>query len=87
MADNKFDKSKHTIWVEKYRPQTLEQYLGNDTLKSAAKKIIDSKDIPHMLLAGDPGIGKCLDGSEKIDIEIEVTDSEYEILKQYLNPQ
>ena len=26
--------NEHTLWVEKYRPSTLETYIGNDQLKS-----------------------------------------------------
>jgi DNA polymerase III delta prime subunit len=48
----------HTIWNEKYRPQTLDTYVGNDTVKSTFQQYIDTNDVPHLLLYGDAGSGK-----------------------------
>jgi DNA polymerase III delta prime subunit len=48
----------HTIWNEKYRPQTLDTYVGNETIKSTFKQYIESNDVPHLLLYGDAGSGK-----------------------------
>lgn len=44
------------IWVEKYRPKTLDDLLLDDY----NKKIIEDfgKEIPHLLLTGSPGLGK-----------------------------
>jgi len=49
---------KHTLFTEKYRPDTLEGYIGNDDFKSSLQQWIDSNDIPHLLLCGGAGIGK-----------------------------
>lgn len=49
---------KHTLYTEKYRPDTLEGYIGNDGFKSSLQQWIDSNDIPHLLLCGGAGIGK-----------------------------
>jgi replication factor C small subunit len=46
------------LFVEKYRPQTLEDIILTDTLKEKFKEYVDQKYIPHMLLNGPPGIGK-----------------------------
>jgi replication factor C small subunit len=48
----------HTIWAEKYRPHTLTEYVGNDTLKAKVKQYIASNDIPHLLFYGGAGTGK-----------------------------
>jgi DNA polymerase III delta prime subunit len=48
----------HTIWNEKYRPQTLDTYVGNDTVKATFQQYIDTSDVPHLLLYGDAGSGK-----------------------------
>lgn len=48
----------HTIWTEKYRPTTLEEYVGNDQLKEKIKIFLDSGDIPHLLFVGPAGTGK-----------------------------
>jgi replication factor C small subunit len=49
---------KHTLFTEKYRPDTLEGYIGNDDFKSSLQQWIDSNDIPHLLLYGGAGTGK-----------------------------
>jgi DNA polymerase III delta prime subunit len=49
---------KHTLFTEKYRPDTLEGYIGNEDFKSSLQQWIDSNDIPHLLLAGPAGTGK-----------------------------
>ena len=49
---------QHTLWIEKYRSQTLEQYIGNDAVKARIADCIASNDIPHFLFAGTAGTGK-----------------------------
>ena len=48
----------NTLWVEKYRPTQLEEYIGNENLKNTIKSFIDKRDIPHLLLYGPAGGGK-----------------------------
>lgn len=48
----------HTIWPEKYRPSTLEEYVSNPTLIETIKKFIETKQIPHLLFHGTAGTGK-----------------------------
>jgi DNA polymerase III delta prime subunit len=48
----------HTIWNEKYRPQTLATYVGNETVKATFQQYIETNDVPHLLLYGDAGSGK-----------------------------
>ena len=49
---------KNTLWVEKYRPSSLDSYIGNDHLKSKVKLYLESGDLPHLLLFGRAGTGK-----------------------------
>ena len=49
---------QHTLWTEKYRSQTLDQYIGNDELKTTIGSWITKNDIPHLLLHGKAGTGK-----------------------------
>ena len=51
-------KLEHTLWVEKYRPDSLESYIGNEHLKSKIKLYLESGDLPHLLLYGKAGTGK-----------------------------
>ena len=50
--------SKHTLWVEKYRPDTLTGYLGNEDFISSLETWISKNDFPNLLLYGPPGTGK-----------------------------
>ncbi len=51
-------KETHYLWVEKYRPVTLESYIGNQQLKDTVNNYIKKHDIPHLLFYGTPGTGK-----------------------------
>ena len=51
-------KKEHSLWVEKYRPQTLADYVGNETVKETIQQYLDNNDIPHLLLHGKAGTGK-----------------------------
>ncbi len=49
----------HTIWSEKYRPKTINEYVFHDsTLKNSVLKMINERNIPHLLLSGVQGSGK-----------------------------
>ena len=52
------EKLEHSLWVEKYRPTTLDTYIGNDHLKSKVSVYLESGDLPHLLLYGKAGTGK-----------------------------
>jgi DNA polymerase III delta prime subunit len=49
---------EHTLWVERYRPNKLEDYVGNEHLKSKVAGYLETGDIPHLLLHGKAGGGK-----------------------------
>ena len=49
---------QHTLWIEKYRSQTLQQYIGNDAIKTRIADCIANNDIPHLIFAGSAGTGK-----------------------------
>lgn len=46
------------LWVEKYRPETIDEMVLPDEMRKQVMGWIESKDIPHLLLAGRPGTGK-----------------------------
>lgn len=48
----------NTLFAEKYRPQTLDEFIGNSQLISRFKSYIEDKDFPHLLLTGKAGGGK-----------------------------
>ena len=48
----------NTLWVEKYRPTKIENCILPDEIKTMFQSIVDSGEIPNLLLTGSPGIGK-----------------------------
>ena len=50
--------SSHVLWVERYRPQDLSTYVGNEHLKTKVERFLDDGNIPHLLLYGRAGGGK-----------------------------
>jgi replication factor C small subunit len=47
------------LWVEKYRPKTVDGYVFRDeNQRRQINSWIKEKSIPHLLLSGSPGIGK-----------------------------
>lgn len=48
----------NTLWVEKYRPDNLDTYIGNEHLKEKVSAYLESGDLPHLLLYGKAGTGK-----------------------------
>jgi replication factor C small subunit len=49
---------QHSLWIEKYRSQTLEQYVGNDAVKNRISDCISKNDMPHFIFTGTAGTGK-----------------------------
>ncbi len=47
-----------TIWTEKYRPSDFSEILGQDEIVSRAKAFVRQGNMPHLLFAGPPGVGK-----------------------------
>ncbi|KAG5298706.1 activator 1 subunit 3 [Histoplasma capsulatum G186AR] len=45
-------------WVEKYRPNSLEEVSGHHDIISTINRFIDKNRLPHLLLYGPPGTGK-----------------------------
>jgi len=49
---------QHTLWVEKYRSNTLANYVGNENIKQTVQKYLDQNDIQNFLFYGPAGTGK-----------------------------
>jgi replication factor C small subunit len=50
---------KNQLWVEKYRPSTVDEYVFvDDRQKDQVKQWIKDGSVPHLLFSGDPGTGK-----------------------------
>ena len=49
---------KKYLWVEKYRPNTIDQCILPQQMKSTFQQFVDDGHIPNLLLSGGPGVGK-----------------------------
>jgi len=57
-ADAETVPGRGTIWVEKYRPQTLDDVAGHDDITARLQSYIERNDLPNLLFSGQAGIGK-----------------------------
>ena len=51
-------KEEHSLWVERYRPDTLSGYVGNEHILEKVRIYIQNEDVPHLLFFGGAGTGK-----------------------------
>jgi len=49
---------KEEIWIEKYRPEKLEDIVGQDEIIKRLKSYVKTRNLPHLLFSGPPGVGK-----------------------------
>ena len=56
--DKETEEVNNSLWVEKYRPQKLDEYVGNEHLKTKVADYLQSGDVPHLLFYGKAGTGK-----------------------------
>ena len=57
---------REEVWIEKYRPQRLDEIVGQEGITERLKSYVERNDLPHMLFAGQAGIGKCLTGETPV---------------------
>ncbi|WP_254864603.1 replication factor C small subunit [Halovivax gelatinilyticus] len=46
------------IWIEKYRPDSLDEVKGHENIVPRLKKYVETDDLPHLMFAGPAGVGK-----------------------------
>jgi len=46
------------VWTEKYRPKTLDDVIGQEQIVRRLKSYVTSRNLPHLLFSGPPGVGK-----------------------------
>ena len=47
-----------TLWAEKYRPSDFSEIVGQEDIVTRLKAFVKQKNMPHLLFAGPPGVGK-----------------------------
>lgn len=55
--NNTMNQSFEAPWIEKYRPDTLDDIVGNAEAVSRLSAIAKAGNLPNIILAGPPGIG------------------------------
>ena len=50
--------TEHSLWVERFRPDSLDGYVGNEHILEKVRIYIENEDVPHLLLYGQAGTGK-----------------------------
>ncbi|KAK2877845.1 hypothetical protein FQN49_001138 [Arthroderma sp. PD_2] len=58
VADLPVEAGDNLPWVEKYRPDTLDDVSGHQDIIATINRFVDSNRLPHLLLYGPPGTGK-----------------------------
>ena len=51
-------KTNEVLWVEKYRPQSIDDTILPDKMKNTFRKFVNDENVPNLLLTGGPGVGK-----------------------------
>lgn len=51
-------RNNEKLWTEKYRPKSVEECILPESIKSNFQAIVDSGNIPNLLLSGSAGVGK-----------------------------
>jgi len=52
------DKEDNTMWVEKYRPKSLDTVISHKDIIGTIKRLVAQRKLPHLLFYGPPGTGK-----------------------------
>ena len=50
--------SESLLWVERYRPKTIEDCILPETIKTTLRDVVSQNKIPNMMFTGTSGIGK-----------------------------
>ena len=57
-SKDNIDKKENKLWIEKYRPISLDQIIFQDNVVNALKKVKQTGRMPNFLFYGPPGTGK-----------------------------
>jgi len=57
---------KTEVWIEKYRPERLDEIKGHENIVPRLKRYVEQDDLPHLMFAGPAGTGKCVTGETPV---------------------
>ncbi|KAJ5992073.1 hypothetical protein N7451_007797 [Penicillium sp. IBT 35674x] len=58
VADLPVEAQDNLPWVEKYRPESLDEVSGHQDILATINRFVEANRLPHLLLYGPPGTGK-----------------------------
>jgi len=65
-AETESRAGREEVWIEKYRPQGLDDVVGQEDIVERLQSYVDRNDLSHMLFSGPAGIGKCITGKTPV---------------------
>ncbi|ELY65530.1 replication factor C small subunit [Natrinema versiforme] len=57
---------KTEVWIEKYRPERLDEIKGHEDIVPRLQRYVEQDDLPHLMFAGPAGTGKCVTGETPV---------------------
>jgi len=57
-ADGESRAGREEVWIEKYRPESLDDVMGHEDIVGRLKSYVSRNDLSHMLFSGPAGTGK-----------------------------
>ena len=58
MSEDTPKAGSRNVWIEQYRPETLDQVVGHEAVVTRLQRYVDRDDLPHLLFSGPAGVGK-----------------------------
>lgn len=58
MSEAVSEVGREEIWIEKYRPRTLDEIVGQEEITDRLSSYVDRNDLSHLLFSGPAGVGK-----------------------------
>jgi DNA polymerase III delta prime subunit len=65
-ADGAAAQHGREIWIEKYRPESLDDVVGQPDVVERLQSYIEQDDLPNLLFSGPAGVGKCVTGETPV---------------------
>ena len=57
-AADSSEAARGEIWIEKYRPQRLDEVAGHEDITERLSRYVERDDLPNLLFSGPAGVGK-----------------------------